>query len=91
MRTDVYKDIKLSERDIWELLYILKSHIEVKNEEIKQAEKDEKAGIPVAHFDTYVDFLAALQASKNQAKELLRSIQEQTGIQMLYELTIDRL
>lgn len=90
-RTDVIKDIQLSEYDAFNLLHILRNHIEVKNDEIKQAEEDEKAGKKLGLFDDYIDFIAALEASKNHARALLKTIQKQTDINILFDHVIDEL
>ena len=91
MRTDIIKDIKLSEYDAFNLMLILQNHIEVKNDEIKKAEENEKAGKPTDLFDNYGDFLAALEASKNHAKRILKNIQKQVDITILHENAINKL
>ncbi len=91
MRTDIIKDIKLSEYDVFNLLSILHNYVEVKHDEIKQALEEEKAGKKTYLFDNYTDFIAALEASKNHAKELLKSIQRQVDIKILYDHVIDQL
>ncbi len=91
LRTDVMQDMKLSENDAFNLLVILQNYIELKNDEIKKVEADERAGKKIHLFDNYTDFLAALHASKNHAKKLLKSIQKQIGTVLIYDQVIDQL
>jgi ABC-type Zn2+ transport system substrate-binding protein/surface adhesin len=84
-------DIILSETDTFDLLLILQGYAEAKSREIEQALKDEKAGKRTRLFDNYADFIAALEASQNHAKKLLKDIQQQTRTTLINEQAIDRL
>jgi hypothetical protein len=84
-------NIVLSDTDTFDLLVVLENHIAMKSVEIDQALRDERAGKKTLLFDNYTDFIAALEASKNNAKRLLKDIQRQTHTRVLNEPAIDRL
>jgi hypothetical protein len=84
-------DIILSDTDTFNLLLILRGYAEAKSGEIEQALKDERAGKRTCLFDNYTDFIAALEASKNNTKKLLKDIQRQTRTTILNEQAIAKL
>jgi hypothetical protein len=81
-------DIILSDSDTFNLLLVLRGYAEAKSGEIEQALKDERAGKKTYLFDNYTDFIAALEASKNNAKKLLKDIQRQTRTTVINEQAI---
>jgi hypothetical protein len=84
-------DIILSDTDTFDLLVLLQNHAGTKSDEIEQAVKDKRAGKKTVLFDNYVDFIAALEANKNNAKKFMKDIQKQTGVMVMNEQAIDRL
>ena len=84
-------NIILSDTDTFDLLVLLENHIAMKSGEIEQALKEARAGKKTLLFDNYMDFIAGLEASKNNAKKLLIAIQRQTRTTVLNEQAIAKL
>jgi hypothetical protein len=80
-----------SNKDAFDLLIILQDYAATKSEQIAQAIQDEKAGKPVCLFNDYVDFIAALEAWRGNAKKFMKLIQRQTGERVLNDKAIDSL
>src|SRR2546421_2584112 len=74
------KDIRLSAYDIHDILNIIQRYAEKITRDTEQTLEDEKAHKPLALFDNYTDFLAALYAQSQNAKRLMKIIQRQTGL-----------
>jgi len=85
------RQIRLNGHDCFDLMLRLSEYLELKAEQIREVEEDEKKKKPLALFDNYVDFLAALYADKHIAARLLKDLQKQTGILIITEEAIDRI
>jgi hypothetical protein len=83
--------IQLNGQDCYNLLLRLREYLELKVEQIKVVEAAERKKKPLALFDNYADFLAALYADKHIITRLLKDLQKQTGIIINTEEAIDKI
>ncbi len=85
------KTIELRAWDVKKLLQTLQAHIDMQTAWIEQAEQDEAAGKETSPFNNYNDYIAALEATKDKAKEFMKIIQWQTGITETPEEALDKM